>query len=102
MTRCLRKIYLRHESYIEVNSFRDSGPWLHGFVVPRPVLSGQKVMKGNMCGSRDVYLMVSREQKIVAEDGCGALGCIRRKLDSQPKRSTLSSFIHCLSVLINK
>lgn len=34
--------------------------WL---VVPRPVLSRQKVMKGNMCGSRDV----SRQQKIVTE-----------------------------------
>lgn len=72
------------------------------FVVPRPVLSGQKVMKGNMCGSRDVYVMVSREQKIVTEDDSGALDCIRRKSDSQPIRSALSSFVHCLSVLINK
>lgn len=78
MTRCLRKIYLRHESYIEVISgIQDSGTWLHGFVYPRSVLSGQKVMKGNMFGSGDFYLMVSREQKIVTENDWGALGCIR-------------------------
>lgn len=77
MTRCLRKIHLRRESCIEVNSFRDSGTWLHGFVNPRSVLSGQKVMKGNVFGSRDFYLMISREQKIVTESDWGALGYIK-------------------------
>lgn len=58
------------KSAIEASSFRDSGTWLHDFVVSRPVFSEQ----GSLWWSGDIYLMVAGEQKIVTEEDWGALG----------------------------